>query len=76
LAKLKKVCGRSHFTPVHRDNGASGYCLKEDTRVDGPWEYGVKPVRRNNKDDWDAVRKSAEEGKMDEIPAEILIRHY
>lgn len=76
LASLKKVCRRSHFTKVIRDNGASGYCLKEETRVDGPWEFGIKPVRRNEKTDWDDVRKKAEEGKLEEIPSEILVRHY
>jgi len=27
--------------------------MKEDTRVEGPWEFGNKPVRRNAKVDWD-----------------------
>lgn len=34
-----------------RDNGASDYCLKEETRVEGPWEFGLKPARRNVKGD-------------------------
>ena len=29
---------------VIKDNGASSYCLKEDTRLAGPWEIGIKPV--------------------------------
>lgn len=33
---------RGHWVAVTRDNGASAYCLKEETRVDGPWEYGTK----------------------------------
>lgn len=51
LAALKKFCAKSHFTPVKRDNGASDYCLKEETRVEGPWEFGLKPARRNVKGD-------------------------
>lgn len=47
LAALKKICGKSHFTPVSRDNGASDYCLKEETRVAGPLELGIKPARKN-----------------------------
>lgn len=47
LAALKKICPKSHFEPVRRDNGASDYCLKEDTRLEGPWEFGIKPARRN-----------------------------
>jgi hypothetical protein len=34
---------------VKRDNGASDYCLKEDTRLEGPWEFGLKPARKNVK---------------------------
>ena len=49
LSALKKHCGRSHFELVRVDNGASSYCLKEDTRVEGPWEFGIKPARRNVK---------------------------
>jgi Putative viral replication protein. len=47
ISALKKHCPKAHFTAVKRDNGASDYCLKEDTRVEGPWEFGVKPARRN-----------------------------
>lgn len=47
LSALKKHCGKAHFSPVRRDNGASDYCLKEDTRLEGPWEHGIKPARKN-----------------------------
>jgi hypothetical protein len=40
---------------VKVNNGAHTYCMKEDTRVAGPWEFGIKPVQRNNKTDWEAV---------------------
>lgn len=48
-----------HAEPVRRDNGASDYCMKEDTRIDGPWEFGEKPMRRNNGHDWSEVRDLA-----------------
>lgn len=47
LAALKKHCQRAHFEPVRFDNGASSYAMKEETRVEGPWEFGIKPARRN-----------------------------
>lgn len=56
---LSKVFKHAHYTPVHRDNGASSYALKEETRINGPWEFGVKPLRRNDKKDWDVIRKAA-----------------
>ena len=49
LASLKKHDTRAHFQEVKRDNGASDYCLKEETRVEGPWEFGLKPARKNVK---------------------------
>jgi len=52
LSALKKVCKLAHFEPVKVNNGADDYCLKDDTRVEGPWEYGTKPVKRNSVTDW------------------------
>lgn len=70
------MCKFSHFAVVRRDNGASDYCLKEETRVAGPWEFGVKPVRRNNKTDWEEVKQLAKAGNLDKIPADIFVKHY
>lgn len=76
LAKLQKYDKKIHAVPVKVDNGAHDYCMKEETRVEGPWEFGKKPINRNNKEDWDQVRKMAKEGRLDEIPADIYIKHY
>lgn len=52
-AHIKKVDNRLHIEIVKINNGAHDYCMKEDTRVEGPWEFGIKPVQRNSKKDWD-----------------------
>ncbi len=52
LSALKKICRKSHFEPVVVDNGVDAYCMKEETRVEGPWEFGIKPCNRNSKVDW------------------------
>lgn len=44
-----KLCKYSSWTPVNKDNGASDYCLKEESRLEGPWEFGIKPLRQNVK---------------------------
>lgn len=44
------------------NNGAHEYAMKEETRVDGPWEIGTKPVSRNNKKDWDEQYEFAKSG--------------
>ena len=59
LSALKKFCSHSHFSPVKKDNGAAKYCMKEESRVSGPWEFGIKPVERNSKTDWEEVKQNA-----------------
>ena len=51
MTALKKHCKHAHFEIVKFNNGADEYCNKEDTRVDGPWEYGIRPARKNVKGD-------------------------
>ena len=50
--------------------------MKDDTRLEGPFEFGIKPVQRNNKTDWEEVKQNAIKGDLDKIPAEIYIKHY
>lgn len=73
---MKKLCAKSHFEVVKINNGAHDYCMKEDTRLEGPWEFGKKPVQRNSKHDWEDVRKKAAAGEFENIPAEIYIKHF
>jgi len=37
ISALKKICNKAHFEQVRVNNGADNYCMKEDTRVEGPW---------------------------------------
>ena len=37
---FKKIDKRVHVETVKINNGADDYCMKEDTRVEGPWEFG------------------------------------
>lgn len=50
--------------------------MKEDTRLEGPIEFGVKPVQRNSKHDWEEVKQHAVAGELDKIPADIFVKHY
>lgn len=75
MAALKKHCGKAHFEPVKKNNGADKYCMKQDTRLDGPWEFGTKPVERNSKADWEEVKQHAKAGDLDKIPADIYVKH-
>lgn len=48
---FKTQCSKAHFEFVKKNNGADEYCNKEDTRLEGPWSFGVRPARRDKKGD-------------------------
>lgn len=50
--------------------------MKEETRLEGPFEFGTKPVQRNSKTDWEEVKQKAQTGDLDSIPADIYVKHY
>lgn len=76
FAALKRAYPTAHLDEVKVNNGAHNYCMKEETRLHGPWEFGERPVQRNNKVDWDNVKKLAQQGKLDDLPSDIYVRHY
>lgn len=76
LTGMKKVCKHTHWAPVAQDNGASEYCLKQDTRLEGPWEFGKKPMDRTSAKDWDQIWSQAKAGKVEDIPADVRVRCY
>ena len=76
LSHYKNTLPAAHAEPVIVDNGAAKYCMKEDTRVEGPWEYGTKPIQRNSKTDWEEVYTNAKRGRLEDIPADVRVRCY
>lgn len=76
LATMKKKNAEAHWTEVRIDNGCHQYAMKEETRIDGPWEYGTKPVQRNNKTDWAEVKLKAKTNRIEEIPDDIYVKYY
>jgi len=76
ITGLKKFCDKAHFEPVKVDNGIDAYCMKDETRIEGPWEFGVRPLQRNSKVDWARAFKAAAEDRLDEIPDDIKFKHY
>lgn len=75
-SKIKKYDNKLHIEIVKVNNGADTYCMKEDTRLEGPYEFGIKPVKRNSKTDWDQVWEKAKSGQFEDIPADIRTKHY
>jgi len=78
---VRKAAVRKLFGPFHCEStdseAAEEYCWKEDTRVEGTqFKLGSKALKRNCEKDWDAIRQSAKDGKLEEIPADVYIRSY
>ena len=49
LKKLQEWLPSVHFEKRFGNQAqAIAYCTKEDTRVDGPWEYGERPREEGN----------------------------
>lgn len=59
-----------------RSSAAEDYVWKEDTRIGEPFEFGERPIKRNSLEDWDRIRTKAQQGKLDDIPADIYVRCY
>lgn len=76
LAHYKKTLPVAHCEPCYSEDASKKYVMKEDTRVDGPWEYGKKLIQRNSKKDWEQIFLSAKRGRMEDIPADIRVRCY
>lgn len=59
---LRKKHNFSYLAPVKSINGSVNYVGKEDTRVDGPWEYGHMP-RQGARSDLEEVKTAIDTGK-------------
>jgi len=77
LPAVKKIFGieEGHFE-LTRSEKAEGYCWKDDTSIGHRFELGAKPIRRNEKTDWDTVWDDAVLGQFLKIPASIRVAHY
>lgn len=78
LAGVSKLLRRAHITPCAGNPDQNrNYCMK-----DGDYdEFGVLPISQKRKGElekerWDDIRDNAKKGRFDEIPSDILIRHY
>jgi len=45
---ITEMFGEGIHAELSRSESAAAYCTKEQTRVGTPWEWGVKPIRRNS----------------------------
>jgi len=73
---LSVFTNNTHVEPT-RSEAAEAYCTKEDTAVPGSrFVLGARPLKRNSKTDWEKIKLQAKTGNIEEVPADIFIRHY
>lgn len=77
LSALKKLFGQTAHCEPTRSDAADEYVWKDDTAVVGTrFELGRKSLKRNCSKDWDAIKESAKQGRLDDIPSDVYVRSY
>jgi len=71
MGQVKVLDSRAHWeNRKGTENQAIAYCTKEETRVDGPWDYGDKPTP-GTRNDLIALKQTIEAGApMKQIASE------
>jgi len=79
VAQLKaRLPAGVHVEAARNGRAVFDYVHKDDTCVDAEYrfDYGTLPIQRDSPPDWNLVRDNARAGRLDDIPADILVRYY
>jgi len=76
LRQCKQVFGREAHCELTRSDAAEAYVWKDDTSLGARFCFGIKPIRRNSKVDWESVWTAAQSGNLDTIPANVRVVNY
>jgi len=76
VLQMKEYHPTAHFW-LTDSKKALDYVEKERTKVPSTeFEFGKLPFKRNSKTDWGQVMLLAKNGEFDEIPDNVLVRHW
>lgn len=76
LRQCKREFGPHAHCELTRSDAADEYVWKDDTYIGQRFTFGIKPIRRNSKVDWESVWTAAKSGKLDDIPAHVRTTCY
>lgn len=77
LSAVKAIFGTQCHGELTRSIAAGEYVWKDDTAVAGTrFEFGVKPIQRNSKIEWESVWTAAQSGDLMAIPAHVRVTSY
>lgn len=73
----------NHFEACKSLEASVVYASKEESRLDGPWEFGTKPAitqadkskrgGEETKEKWEEVKRLAISGDIDKVDAQIYV---
>lgn len=77
LASVKAAFTNTTHAELSRSDAATDYVWKDDTAVEGTrFQLGTRPLKRNNRADWDAIWSAAAARRIMDIPSDIRLRCY
>lgn len=77
LSGVKSLFGPTAHAEPTRSEAAADYVWKDDTAIPNTrFELGSRPLKRNSKQDWGIILDHAKRGRLDDIPPDVLVRHY
>lgn len=78
LGGLRKLFpGDGVHAELSRSSAAIDYCSKSKTSVPGTqFEFGARPIKRNDRTDWESVWEAAKRNDLCAIPANIRVVSY
>lgn len=77
ITRVKSIFGQSAHIEPSRSDAAEQYVWKDDTAVANTrFELGQPSLKRNCKTDWEIIRTNARLGRLDDIDADVYVRHY
>lgn len=76
VSQILKLDEKTHIEKAIMKDNARAYCMKEETRIEGPWEFGQIPIKRNSHTDWKEVWELSKKGQIEKIPESIRVIHY
>jgi len=76
LNTVKNIFPPNGHYELSYSKAVAEYVWKDETSLGERFEFGKKPLKRNDKNDWDAIKLSAMENRIDDIPSDVFIRYY